>query len=369
MNATTVSGAQSVTWTADDGSSGTAGPAAGDTDGTHWTFTWTLGSTSPADGTHLLTAQAFLLNAGGVPKQAAVQLNRFIPAAPQVTAGGVDSRKAAEPASAVNWLQNADNDILGYTVYRAPPTATTPDPTSDTPVCSTASVAGTSCFDAPGAAPNDLQSFATNGACPSAQQAAGDVCVNYYVVPFDQKWATGNPTTYTPAAAECGAGFPWSSVPVPSAPVSASRSVPPLTNSPLWSTARAGCPSAFITVDYTTGIANTAPAAPTPAATQCTTDNGQPVISWVAPPSPDAGNPPNDPQDAVESFRIYRDPPTSPPGYNDPATTINYASGTVSFEDPNPTGSTDHTYYVTAVDARFQESQPLSITWNAGTCP
>jgi prepilin-type N-terminal cleavage/methylation domain-containing protein len=109
MNATTVSTAQSLTWSADDGSNGTAGPAAGDTDGTHWTFTWTLGSSSPADGTHLITAQAFLLNAGGVPKQAAVNLNRFIPATPQVTAGGVDSRKTTEPAAAVNWLANADN--------------------------------------------------------------------------------------------------------------------------------------------------------------------------------------------------------------------------------------------------------------------
>jgi hypothetical protein len=182
-------------------------------------------------------------------------------------------------------------------------------------------------------------------------------------------WTTGNLTHL--GSTECGAGFPWASggVDVPAAPVAPSHSVPPLTNSPLWSTARAGCPSAFITVDYTTGILNTPPAAPTPAATQCTTDNGQPVISWVAPTSPDGGNPPNDPSDAVQSFRIYRDPPGTSPDYNDPATTINYASGTVSFKDPNPTGGTDHTYYVTAVDARFQESQPLPITWSAGACP
>jgi hypothetical protein len=78
------------------------------------------------------------------------------------------------------------------------------------------------------------------------------------------------------------------------------------------------------------------------------------VIGWTPPNN--SGN--------LTSYRIYRDPPTDPPGYNDPSTTISFGS-TSSFKDPNPAGSTGHTYFVTVVDDKFQESAPLKITWTS----
>jgi hypothetical protein len=295
------------------------------------------------------------LNAGGVPKDTAVNFNRFIPQAPADAGleGGVDTRISGQPAASINWLPVTGNDILGYTVYRANATGV-PLLGSDTPVCSTASVSSTNCFDAPGPAPNDLASFATHAACPPTAGLL-DKCINYYVVPFDQKWAANNPllldaTTCLP--------FPYvTGITAPTPPTS----VAPLTNSSGWSTARAGCPSALFNINYTVASANPQPAQPdTP--TTCHTDTGQPVIGWTPPSNP--GN--------LVSYRIYRDPPSTPkPGYNDPSTTINFGTPTPvsSFKDPQPTGGADHTYYVTVVDDKFQESNPLQITWTAATCP
>jgi prepilin-type N-terminal cleavage/methylation domain-containing protein len=353
MNVTTASTAQSVSWTADDGSSGAATAVAGNTDGTQWTFTWgPLGSLSPKDGSHILTAQAFLLNAGGVPKETAVKLNRFIPAVPQGGTGGVDTRIPNQPAAALSWPQSAP-DVIGYTVYRASGAA--PDLANDTPVCSTLGVGGTACFDAPGAAPTDLPTFATTPACP-ATALPGDKCINYYVVPFDEKWTTvTNPSLYT-AGAECGNA--WASVTVPSSP----RSVPPLSTSPTWlaGNARTGCPSAFININYTrlSPPLNNPPGAP--GFLTCSTDNGQPKISWT-PASPDSDTP----SDPIVSYRIYRKTSPATPGYNDPATTVN----STAFKDSDPVTVSGYDYYVTAVDARFQESSELHIAWTLAACP
>jgi hypothetical protein len=260
-------------------------------------------------------------------------------------------------------VPNSDQDIFGYTVYRASGSA--PDLTSvtpDAPVCSTTSVSSTLCFDTP----NNLQNLATNAACtdPTAK-AAGDQCVNYYVVPFDSRWTTlSNPTTYL--STDYCPGLAWGSVTVPAPPVPSSSSTPPITNSsvnPLWSTARAGCPSAFVSIDYTTLSQNHAP--DPPASPTCSSDSGQPVIGWTPPASPDQDG------DAIVSYRIYRDPPgNSQPNYNDPATTIGFNNGTTSsYRDSADTGGTGHEYWITALDERFQESSALHISWTAGGCP
>jgi fibronectin type 3 domain-containing protein len=273
--------------------------------------------------------------------------------------GGIDTRSGE--AAVISWSPNSDQDIFGYTVYRAvdanPPNLTSSP--KDQPVCSTTSVSSTLCFDAP----SDLQSFATNAACiDPVEQANGDKCINYYVVAFDSRWTTTtNPTTYNGTLCP---GLPWSpSVDVPAPPVPASSSTAPITSSSLWGTARAGCPSAFISIDYTTHSSNQQPAAPS--SLTCTTDSGQPVIGWTPPPSPDGDG------DEIASYRIYRDPVGGgAPQYNDPATTIGYNLGTTnSYKDSAPTGGTGHDYWITAVDARFQESAAVHIAWTAASCP
>jgi Tfp pilus assembly protein PilV len=378
LRVVTTFAAESVVWSSDDGSNGTATAAAGDTTGTLWDINWgSWGSTTPIDGSHIVTVQAFLLNAGGVPKETAVNFNRFIPQAPSQAslAGGVDTRidgtvntATSQPAASLNWLPVTGGDILGYTAYRVttplPPTGpgltATPvftGPTADVPVCSTASVNATSCFDAPGVAPTDLASFANHLACP-ASAALTDKCINYYIIPFDQKWQVfSSPLQLLRDATTC-VPFPYAAgLTVPDPP----NSVAPLTSSSGWPTARAGCPSAMLNINYTQAVQNPQPnGATTPSS--CTTDAGQPVIGWTPPTNP--GN--------YVSYRIYRDPPSTPaPGYNDPATTINFGTPTAvsSFKDPNPTNGTDHHYYVTVVDDKFQESAPLKIDWSAGGCP
>jgi hypothetical protein len=355
FDVTTASPAQSVTWSADDEQTGTATPAAGNTDGTQWTVTWPLTATD-GDGTHVVTVQAFLLTAGGIPKQVSVNLNRFIPGFVQGAGGGIDTRKGDTGAAAINWTRSTDNDVLGYTVYRAQapysgPKLTTggSPPGADTPVCSTASQSATFCMDTS----NHLDNIADGSAvCPTGA-APGDRCLDYYVVPHDQLWASGNPTSYDSTACP---GTPWpTAIAIPSPP----NSVPPVTGNANWSTARDGCPSAFIAIDYTTGSTRPQPPAPTAAAPPCSTSSdGFPVINWTAPGTVEA------------SYRIYRDS-GNPPAYDDPATTINFGTiNTVtSFKDPNPPGAGNHIYYVTTVDDHFQESAPLAIPWTAGTCP
>ena len=358
LNVTTASPAQSVTWTSDDGLSGTATPGAGG-DGTQWLVTWGgFGPSSPVDGTHVIASQAFMLNAGGVPKAVPIALNRFIPAVPTGGTGGIDRRLS--DAAAISWAPNSDQDILGYTVYRASgPAPNLAGGSADTPVCSTASVSSTLCFDSlPG---NNLHTFATNAACTdAAAQAAGHQCLNYYVVAFDSQWTSiANPTTYS--STECP-GLSWSpSVDVPAPPVSASRSIAPITSSSLWPTARAGCPSAYISIDFTAMSQNQAPDPPT--ALACASDAGQPVVKWTPPASPDGDG------DDVGSYRIYRDPPSGAPAYGDAATTIGYnGGGTTAYRDASATGGS-HEYWVTAVDERFQESDAQHITWTAAACP
>lgn len=349
--------AESVTWTSDEGSSGSATAVAGDLTATLWDISWgSWGPANPSDGTHIVSVQAFLLNAGGVPKDTAVNFNRFIPQAPVPGGlkGGIDTRISGQPAAAINWLPVTGGDILGYTVYRANATGV-PLLASDTPVCSTASVSATACFDAPGPGPTDLASFATHAACPIGALPQ-DQCLNYYVVPFDQKWQVA-PDDFIRNATTC-LPFPYvSAITAPSPP----HSVAPLTSSPGWSTARAGCPSELLNINYTAASQNPQPGAPT-TPTSCTTDAAQPVIGWTPPSNP--GN--------LRSYRIYRDPPSNPkPGYNDPSTTINFGSSTPvsSFKDPSATGGTAHSYYVTVVDDKYQESAPLQINWDPATCP
>jgi hypothetical protein len=118
----------------------------------------------------------------------------------------------------------------------------------------------------------------------------------------------------------------------------------------------------MITIDYDAGLANNPPGTPTAVVPSCTTSNGLAVINWTPPPPIDVDG------DAVVSYRIYRDPVNSPhPEYSSLANVINY--GFSSYTDPTPTGGTAHTYYIAAVDQRFQESAELRVDWTPGGCP
>jgi hypothetical protein len=111
--------------------------------------------------------------------------------------------------------------------------------------------------------------------------------------------------------------------------------------------AREGAYSALLTADATP---NTPPAFPAGTTLSATVTNGQPTLTWSAAAADTDTEP-------ILFYRIYRDAAASPPGYGDrydrsPAARLNYA-------DAAPGAATAHTYWVTAVDTKFQESQPL----------
>jgi prepilin-type N-terminal cleavage/methylation domain-containing protein len=76
--------------------------------------------------------------------------------------------------------------------------------------------------------------------------------------------------------------------------------------------------------------------------------NGQPVLTWDT-------NPASDP-DGIRFYRIYRDgdPATGYAGRYDRTNT-----NATTYTDPDPGSATSHTYWVTAVDGQFNESDPL----------
>lgn len=77
--------------------------------------------------------------------------------------------------------------------------------------------------------------------------------------------------------------------------------------------------------------------------------DGLPTISWTDPATDDG---------SILFYRIYRDPSsTSPLPYS---ARYDYTTGTATtYSDPNPGSSLNHVYYVTAVDDKFNESQPI----------
>ena len=79
--------------------------------------------------------------------------------------------------------------------------------------------------------------------------------------------------------------------------------------------------------------------------------DGLPTIGWT-----DAAT---DADGTILFYRIYRDPPSLPLGYGTPPR-YDYTTGTATtYSDPNPGSSLNHVYYVTAVDDKFNESQPI----------
>ncbi len=118
----TDSPAATVAWSV-DGSS--AGQASGG--GTSWSFPWAIGGLS--EGTYTITAQAYDTgDQPGASRSLTVTLNRNAPLAPKGLAAGRNGAVVD-----LEWLPNAERDIIGYHVKRVVPGGT------DVVVCDTAS--------------------------------------------------------------------------------------------------------------------------------------------------------------------------------------------------------------------------------------
>jgi type II secretory pathway pseudopilin PulG len=89
--------------------------------GATWTFSWNVAGLS--DGVYKVTVQA--VNASGVvgpPLTIPVTLIRGAPAAPKVTAGGLNTvNVAGSPKKVVElqWQANSERNVIGYRVYNA----------------------------------------------------------------------------------------------------------------------------------------------------------------------------------------------------------------------------------------------------------
>jgi hypothetical protein len=353
-----------MTWDADDGQTGTA-TVTPNTSSTGWDFTWTFQGAAPTnsgvasppaggnviDGTHTMAAQAFLLDAAGIARQRIVGLNRYLPRAPSAPSpnGGINAR--AGTIAELSWQQNPDTDIWGYQVYRAktanPPVPNLSSSSPDAAICSTADVKVTTCFDQ-----NPTSPPPTGGECPTGTPA-GDLCASYYIVAFDKPWSTGNPTTTLSPCPPSGSSV---TIALPLATTN------PLTGTTAATNLRPGCPSQIISIDVTAGTTNASvvgrPDPPTALGCGVST-NGLTQVSWTAPSSPDPNG------DSILGYRIYRDPPSSPPPYSSRTAVLSF-TGVTGYTDPTPPGAGSHTYVVTSFDQRFAESD---TTGASITCP
>jgi hypothetical protein len=166
---------------------------------------------------------------------------------------------------------------------------------------------------------------------------------NYYVVAFDQPWTTLHGSQTNPPLTSCPGVSAIDTIAV----ANAVKAFDAQFNG--GTTARAGCPSAVIPIDITAGLANTPPTDPS---------NGVPSISSAGVPHL-AWNDSTD-SDNILFYRIYRDPAsTSPIPYGARYDRTNGPSP--AYDDLKPGASTTHRYFVTAVDTKYQESQPLEI--------
>jgi hypothetical protein len=348
VDITTQSGADTVNYNMDDGrTSGQATALAGDTTQTRWNFTWNYGDSSQTvDGTYTATMQAFLSNSGGNAFPHLIQLNRYIPSAPDVvvpgpasgdppSAGGVNTRLAtfqpADPPLAVTganhvvelrWNKNPERDIVGYEVFRitgAVPSLSGTLGATKIDDC-TVPASATSCFD-----PNPP----TSGV------------INYYVVALDQRWQhSTDPPVYT-----CPGGLS----------VAVDYSNPNL----FPAGQRPGCPSAMIVVNITTGLNDVRPAFTAGLTVTTNSATGLPVLNWDATAAATQSD-----GDHILFYRIYRDPVAgAPPNGPEYAARVGTTSdGTKQLFEDNTTGvgaSTTHTYWVVAVDQHYNESNPI----------
>ena len=318
----TSTAAESATWRVNDPGL-SSGTAAGDTSGKNWSLTWNLdanNSPSLPDGRYTVSLQAFLLGAEGNPAQALVNVNRNTPSPSAVATDGFGINSRAGTITEITWGPGgSDGDINSYSVYRTG--AGTPDPATDALVCDEVDPSAFSCFD---------------------DNPPGSGTVNYYVVAFDNRWTSQANADFSCSGSVLGGGG-WT-----------------MTMSPAQFTGkRPGCPSSLVPVDIDAGLANNRPVLTGSPVVTPGGDGGVHVEWATAATDPDGDN--------ILFYRIYRDPSCAGATGNGADytnrcdRTPDGAVASQFYDDANPPASgTTVTYYVTAVDAKFQESDPIS---------
>lgn len=282
---TTATAADSVHWTASDGtSSGDVTPASPTTT---FPFTWTLGSAgvTPVDGTYTVNVQAF--DDRGVPgdlKTSTVVINRTLPAPPASLFGGWDTRLGSSSGNIVDlrWPASPDHDIIGYRVNRI-------DDGTPVQVCP----------------PAGSQTVITTTYC------------------YDPNPPNTSTPTYTVAAVDLKDAMDSTSLQRPSTTPTSLTITSPL-DRPSW---------------------------PTPPTLTSQVKDGLPTLGWD-PATPRSGG-------SILFYRIYRDPASSPPNLDFTDRYDFTTSNSPVYSDPTPGSTMCHTYYVTAVDDKYNESDPI----------
>jgi prepilin-type N-terminal cleavage/methylation domain-containing protein len=278
---TTATPADSVHWTASDGSSGDVTPTS---PATSFQFTWTLGSA--VDGTYTVNAQAF--DDRGVPgdlKTSTVVINRTLPAPPASLAGGWDTRLASSSGNIVDlrWPASPDHDVIGYRVNR-------------------------------------IDNGAPVQVCPPAGGSQTEITTTYC---YDPNPPNASTPTYQVVAVD-------------------------LTDAMDSSSAKR---TSTMPAQLVVSSPSARPSWPTPPNLTSQVEDGLPTLGWD-PATPRTGG-------SILFYRIYRDPASSPPNL---AFTDRYdftTSNSPVYTDPTPGSTTCHTYYVTAVDDMYNESDPI----------
>jgi prepilin-type N-terminal cleavage/methylation domain-containing protein len=307
--------ADALGWNANDGVSGgdvnTANPRGAAN--TAWNFTWNLGTdadpncTTPnfvLDGNYIVSAQAFFgigsAAVAGPVKPLTVPINRDAPFKVCGFDGGFDDGQASDPGrpQAVD-MQWTANLERDVVGYHIYRVKGSTD-SGDTLVCDTTGWPNVSgtCV-----CPSQTTCLDTN---PKLSYST----VTYRIVAVDTDPSTSGP--------------------------------------------REGPTSASITVDQSGS--NKPPA--DPGSPRITISNGLPVITWNSSSDPDTG-------DSVAFYRVYRDGKAYSNRYDrvDLGVVGGCAVGaaTCSYTDEDP-GSGGHSYWITAVDTHYDESNPAQAT-------
>jgi hypothetical protein len=313
ITVTTATPAQALHWSTDDGISGNSitGPL------TSFNVYWPLGDpvTGVLDGVYTLSVQAFDDRAvPGDLRATSVLINRRLPIAPTAVQGGWDTRLCApDPTDAtaagaatadspcsndavdLQWSPNRERDIVGYHVWYDADGSGT-QTSGDRLVSCT--VNGTP------------QTLVTTTSCldQNPPNRSGTASPQYVVTAVDQR-DLADPT----------------------------------------SSLRDGDPTPLTVL-----AAGKRPYFPAETLTAAVQNSTTPSISWTAGAIPqDASANPR-----ILFYRIYRDPS----GSSSLSLAARYdrtSTNATNYKDPNPGSTTSHTYWVTAVDDRFNESAPL----------
>jgi Tfp pilus assembly protein PilV len=113
----------------------TQSPAPEHKSGAEWTFSWTISSSSPSDGTYQVAAQAEQANGSiGPAISIPVSLARAVPKAPEGVMGGFNTVYITETETRqvveLKWQPNGERNVIGYRVKNPSGAEVCPTPAS-----------------------------------------------------------------------------------------------------------------------------------------------------------------------------------------------------------------------------------------------